>query len=175
MYKVLSFFIVILSTFIFLSNLRHQKETNEVQSPRNRNHLFHFLSSSLFDHGIVGSDPTKPVSILFLGFLLVSINPSSPNMSSLLFLTQHCTRCTHTNRKVFTGFATVGVGINAVFFSDYEIQGYENQPHVFTNIQKEAREWIDRTIFQIDTTSTNKSTNTSKNSNSNNNNSNNSP
>lgn len=170
---MLSFFIVILSTFIFLSNLRHQKETNEVQSPRNRNHLFHyFLSSSLFDHGIVGSDPTKPVSILFL--LYQSIHHIAQYVKYFVSHTT-CTRCTHTHRKVFTGFATVGVGINAVFFSDYEIQGYENQPHVFTNIQKEAREWIDRTIFQIDTTSTNKSTNTSTNSNSNNNNSNNSP
>lgn len=166
--------------FNFLSNLRHNKETKEVRSPPKKSSnsfIFCVLSSSLFDHGIVGSDPTKPVSILFLYFLL-SQSIYRPICQVFCFSHTTCTRCTHTHRKVFTGFATVGVGINAVFFSDYEIQGYENQPHVFTNIQKDAREWIDRTIFQIDTTSTNnKSTNTPKNSNSssNNNNPNNSP
>ena len=53
-------------------------------------------------------------------------------------------------RKVFTMFATAGAGIQAVFFSDYDVKGFEGKEHVFTHVQREAREWVDRTIYGID-------------------------
>jgi hypothetical protein len=57
-----------------------------------------------------------------------------------------------------TAVATVGVGIQAMFFSDYHVDGFEGKDHVFTNIQKDTRMWIDKNIYGIDdstTTSTN--------------------
>jgi hypothetical protein len=51
-----------------------------------------------------------------------------------------------------TAFATAGVGIQAMFFSDYDIQGYEGQDHIFSHIQKDTRTWIDRNIYGIDLT-----------------------
>ena len=51
---------------------------------------------------------------------------------------------------MFTAFATAGVGIQAMFFSDYDIQGFEGQEHVFTHVQKDAGQWVDRIIYGID-------------------------
>ena len=49
-----------------------------------------------------------------------------------------------------TAVATVGVGVQAMFFSDYHIDGFEGQDHVFTDVQRDARHWIDRNIYGID-------------------------
>eukprot|EP00980_Cylindrotheca_fusiformis_P026301 scaffold15772_cov162-Cylindrotheca_fusiformis.AAC.3 len=54
------------------------------------------------------------------------------------------------NLKVVTAFATVGVGIQGLFFSDYDIQGHEGEEHVFSNVQRDTRKWIDRNIYRID-------------------------
>ena len=54
-------------------------------------------------------------------------------------------------RKLFTAVATVGVGIQAMFFSDYDIEGFEGQEHIFTNIQKDTRKWVDQNVYGIDT------------------------
>jgi hypothetical protein len=53
-------------------------------------------------------------------------------------------------RKVFTAFATAGVAIQAIFFSDYHVEGFEDKEHVFSHVQRDAREWVDRTIYGID-------------------------
>lgn len=54
--------------------------------------------------------------------------------------------------KFITGVACVGVGLNSVFFSKFEeIEGFEGKDHIFTNIQKDGREFIDRNIYGIDT------------------------
>ena len=37
-----------------------------------------------------------------------------------------------------------------MFFSDYDIQGFEGQEHVFTHVQKDARQWVDRIVYGID-------------------------
>jgi hypothetical protein len=55
-------------------------------------------------------------------------------------------------RKVVAYVAAAGAGIHAMFFSDYDIQGFENQEHVFSNVQKDTRHWIDRNIYGIEQT-----------------------
>lgn len=62
-------------------------------------------------------------------------------------------------RKLFTAVATVGVGVQAMFFSDYDIDGFEGQDHIFTGLQKDTRNWIDQNIYGIDTSSVAKSGN----------------
>jgi hypothetical protein len=51
---------------------------------------------------------------------------------------------------LFTAVATVGVGIQAMFFSSYEIDGFEGKDHIFTSIQKDTSRWIDHHIYGID-------------------------
>ena len=36
-----------------------------------------------------------------------------------------------------------------MFFSDYDIDGFEGQDHVFTQLQKDTRQWIDQNIYGI--------------------------
>jgi hypothetical protein len=58
------------------------------------------------------------------------------------------------NRKVVTYIAAAGAGIQAMFFSDYDVQGFENQEHIFSNAQTDMRNWIDRTIYGLDSQNT---------------------
>jgi hypothetical protein len=53
-------------------------------------------------------------------------------------------------RKVFTAFATAGAGIQAMFFSDYDIQGFEGQEHIFSHVQRDMRDFVDRNIYGIE-------------------------
>ncbi|KAG7356687.1 hypothetical protein IV203_001373 [Nitzschia inconspicua] len=53
--------------------------------------------------------------------------------------------------KLFTAIATVGVGVQAIFLSDYNIEGYQGKEHIFTNLQQDTRRWIDHNIYGIDT------------------------
>jgi hypothetical protein len=55
-----------------------------------------------------------------------------------------------TGRKVFTAFATAGAGIQAMFFSDYDIQGFEGQEHIFSHVQRDMRDFVDRNIYGIE-------------------------
>jgi diacylglycerol kinase len=55
--------------------------------------------------------------------------------------------------KLFTAVAPVGVGIQAMFFSEYDIDGFERKDHIFTDVQKDARNWIDQNIYGIDAAS----------------------
>jgi hypothetical protein len=57
-------------------------------------------------------------------------------------------------RKVVTYIAAAGAGIQAMFFSDYDVQGFENQEHIFSNAQTDMRNWIDRTIYGLDSQNT---------------------
>lgn len=54
------------------------------------------------------------------------------------------------NRKFITAAACTGVGIQAMFFSTYELEGFEGKEHIFTHLQKNAREFVDTTIYGID-------------------------
>ncbi|CAJ1954681.1 unnamed protein product [Cylindrotheca closterium] len=53
--------------------------------------------------------------------------------------------------KLLTAFSTVGVTVQAVFFSEYHIEGHEGEPHIFSGIQRDAQDWVDRKIYNIDT------------------------
>jgi hypothetical protein len=57
---------------------------------------------------------------------------------------------TEIHRKVIAYVAATGAGIQAMFFSDYDVQGFENQEHIFSNTQTDMRNWIDRTIYGLD-------------------------
>lgn len=37
-----------------------------------------------------------------------------------------------------------------MFFSDYNIEGFEGQEHIFTNLQKDTQQWVDQNIYGID-------------------------
>mmetsp|Transcript_3089 Transcript_3089/g.6442 ORF Transcript_3089/g.6442 Transcript_3089/m.6442 type:complete len:87 (+) Transcript_3089:185-445(+) len=53
--------------------------------------------------------------------------------------------------RFITGVACVGVGLQSIFFSKYEeVEGFEGKEHIFTNVQKDARDFIDRNIYGID-------------------------
>jgi hypothetical protein len=55
-------------------------------------------------------------------------------------------------RKFITAVACTGAGLQSVFFSRYEeIEGFEGKDHIFTNVQKDARDFLDRNIYGIDT------------------------
>ena len=56
--------------------------------------------------------------------------------------------------KLFTTFSCIGIAIQGVFFTEYNVEGYEGQDHVFTGVQKAARSFVDRNIYGIDTSST---------------------
>jgi hypothetical protein len=45
-----------------------------------------------------------------------------------------------------------------MFFADYHVEGMEQQHHVFSNIRTDARDFIDRTIYGIPTSTTTTST-----------------
>jgi hypothetical protein len=49
-------------------------------------------------------------------------------------------------------------GVYAMFFADYHVEGMEQQDHVFSNIRTDARDFIDRTIYGIPTSTTTTST-----------------
>lgn len=54
--------------------------------------------------------------------------------------------------KFITAVACTGAGLQSVFFSKFEeIEGFEGKDHIFTNVQKDAREFIDRNVYGIDT------------------------
>lgn len=52
--------------------------------------------------------------------------------------------------KFITAVACTGVGIQAMFFSTYDLEGFEGKEHVFTHLQKDARDFVDTTIYGID-------------------------
>mmetsp|Transcript_92971 Transcript_92971/g.189403 ORF Transcript_92971/g.189403 Transcript_92971/m.189403 type:complete len:96 (-) Transcript_92971:358-645(-) len=53
--------------------------------------------------------------------------------------------------KLLTAVACTGVGIQSVFFSTYEtVEGFEGKEHVFTHVQRDARDFIDRVVYGID-------------------------
>lgn len=56
-------------------------------------------------------------------------------------------------RKVVTAISCVGITIQGVFFAEYNIDGFEGQDHVFSAVQREARAFVDRTIYGIDSSS----------------------
>ena len=56
----------------------------------------------------------------------------------------------NTLRKVATYVSTAAVGIQAIFFSSYDVQGFEHREHIFSNAQSKMRDWIDGTIYGID-------------------------
>ena len=54
-------------------------------------------------------------------------------------------------RKFITTAACVGVGFVSVFFSKYEeVEGFEGKEHIFTHVQKDARDFIDRNFYGLD-------------------------
>jgi len=54
--------------------------------------------------------------------------------------------------KFITVVACTGAGLQSVFFSKYEeIEGFEGKDHIFTNVQKDARDFLDRNVYGIDT------------------------
>mmetsp|Transcript_20205 Transcript_20205/g.55784 ORF Transcript_20205/g.55784 Transcript_20205/m.55784 type:complete len:89 (+) Transcript_20205:32-298(+) len=46
--------------------------------------------------------------------------------------------------------ATFG-GVQAVFFTEYEVPGFEGQRHVFSGIQDTTRQYIDKYMYGIET------------------------
>jgi hypothetical protein len=64
-------------------------------------------------------------------------------------------------RKLSSHVLAASAGAYAMFFADYHVEGMEHQDHVFSNIRTDARDFIDRTIYGIPTstaTSTTSST-----------------
>jgi hypothetical protein len=54
-------------------------------------------------------------------------------------------------RKFVTGVACTFVGVQSIFFSNYEtVEGFEGKEHIFTHVQKDARDFVDRQIYGID-------------------------
>ncbi len=54
-------------------------------------------------------------------------------------------------RKLLTAVATVGVGIQSIFFSNYDhVEGFEGKEHIFSHLQADMRDWIDRNVYNID-------------------------
>lgn len=54
--------------------------------------------------------------------------------------------------KFLTGVLCTGAGVHSVFFSSYDhVEGFEGKEHIFTNVQRDAREFVDRTLYGIDT------------------------
>jgi hypothetical protein len=80
--------------------------------------------------------------------------PLFANTSFIMALTPQAAR----TLKLFTAVATVGVGIQAMFFSEYNIDGFEGKDHIFTDVQKDARNWIDQNIYGIDAASMRRNT-----------------
>ena len=56
-------------------------------------------------------------------------------------------------RRVLTTVSCVGVAIQGVFFAEYNVNGFENQDHVFSGIRREAKVAWDRQVYGIDTSS----------------------
>ncbi len=56
-------------------------------------------------------------------------------------------------RKVLTTVSCIGIAIQGVFFTDYEIEGMEGREHVFSGVQRDARTFIDRNVYGIDSSS----------------------
>lgn len=50
--------------------------------------------------------------------------------------------------------ACVAVGIQGIFFSEYNVEGFEGKEHVFSGVQRSANEFIDRTLFGIEANTT---------------------
>ena len=65
---------------------------------------------------------------------------------TLTFCHANVFRC----RRVFTGVACTGVALQAVFFTEYELEGYDGD-HVFTGVQRETRILIDKIFYGINT------------------------
>jgi hypothetical protein len=45
------------------------------------------------------------------------------------------------------------VAIHGVFFAEYNVNGFENQDHIFSGIRREAKVSWDRQLYGIDTSS----------------------
>jgi hypothetical protein len=43
------------------------------------------------------------------------------------------------------------VAIQGVFFAEYNVNGFEDQEHIFSGIRREAKVTWDRTLYGIDT------------------------
>jgi len=53
--------------------------------------------------------------------------------------------------KVLTWTACAGAGMISVFFSEFgEIEGFEGKDHIFTDVRRHARDFIDRSIYGFD-------------------------
>lgn len=53
--------------------------------------------------------------------------------------------------KFITGVACTFVGFQSVFLSKYEtIEGFEGKDHIFTHVQRDARDFFDRNVYGID-------------------------
>ena len=70
-----------------------------------------------------------------------------------------CLTVNATPRKLFTTFSCIGIAIQGVFFTNYNVEGYEGQEHVFSGVQRAARSFVDQTIYGIDSSSIQKSQN----------------
>ncbi|VEU35924.1 unnamed protein product [Pseudo-nitzschia multistriata] len=53
--------------------------------------------------------------------------------------------------KFITAIACTGAGIQATFFSNYDhVPGFEGKDHVFSGLQRDARDFLDTTVYGID-------------------------
>ena len=50
-----------------------------------------------------------------------------------------------------TAVACAGAGLSSMLFSDYDhVPGFEGREHVFSGIQRDARDFVDRNVYGID-------------------------
>mmetsp|Transcript_20995 Transcript_20995/g.45749 ORF Transcript_20995/g.45749 Transcript_20995/m.45749 type:complete len:93 (+) Transcript_20995:119-397(+) len=53
--------------------------------------------------------------------------------------------------KFITAVACTAAGIQATFFSTYDdVPGFEGKEHVFSNVQRDTRDFIDKNVYGID-------------------------
>jgi hypothetical protein len=63
------------------------------------------------------------------------------------------------DRKVAALVGTVGVGVQALLFIDYDLPLLADEPHVLVPVQTYFREWMRRNVYGVPTTTTSRSAN----------------
>jgi hypothetical protein len=66
----------------------------------------------------------------------------------------------HSGRKVAALVGTVGVGVQALLFIDYDLPLLADEPHVLVPVQTYFREWMRRNVYGVATTTSRSATTT---------------
>ena len=112
------------------------------------------LYETLLRYGVECPDSTQFVSVIY------TVHCHQQYINDFPTETQPDERCqlsfldrifTHVFafRKVAAYVGAAGVGIQSIFFSKYDIPGFEGQEHIFSNARSELVKWVDRNIYGI--------------------------